>query len=817
MIPSKLYLQNTSLPFAAPVSSITSRSTSTTLVATASSTRVSSSSVRQSSATPSVASLFSRVSSSGIISTPVQSSSVASPSACVSQASGFYPPAGSSCFKVIGHGLPIIEGKYLNKQEGYGSPTLGWGNLPASVFYIDSSGYMYESYQGSVMATDRTGGGAWMSFVLPQNAGTMPKAVCTMEKLTQSLSCYQTSTNVLTVGSGFSATDSRNTTPMFGFADSSFKQISLTYESAVCPAACSTPTPTPAFTPTPTLSSSPLSSSPTALFSAVSTTTKACTNPASGFFPPAGSSCFKVVGHGAAHVEGKYLSKPEGWANPVLGWSGFEPSTFYLDSNGFMYESYQGSIMSTDRTGGGAWMQFTLPQFIGTTTKAICTRNPLSKSLSCFQTSTDVITVESSFSADDSRSVTPMFGFAASNFIQISLTYEETACPALCPTSTPTPSPIPVSTWITSSVSSIQPSPSANSQCSNSISFVAPAGSTCFTVTGHGPSHVDGQLLGMAPGYSGAAFGWDNFKPATFYRDSDGYVRVASETGNGWMMATLPIDNYSPWLSFFPSTDLYEGKPYLRATCSLATQDKSLKCSVKGFDTFYVAPNKLFYSSTDTRSGMPIFGVPSSPWVSMTMSYNEVACPVKCGAISSAPLALSSPTPASSPQSSSAKPTSTSNRPELGVESSTSTGLATTTPSGSPISSSIASSVTPAPSSTSTSPSATPEAIQPCGGFSPGGNNAISGVTYNVRCGATGSSPITKLDAVFLPSFKACMESCNTKTSCKAVMFREIALVDGNYQCTRFSTMGLPQDNGLDWEGTFDVAYQVEPSAVPSK
>jgi hypothetical protein len=54
------------------------------------------------------------------------------------------------------------------------------------------------------------------------------------------------------------------------------------------------------------------------------------------------------------------------------------------------------------------------------------------------------------------------------------------------------------------------------------------------------------------------------------------------------------------------------------------------------------------------------------------------------------------------------------------------------------------------------------------------------------------------------------MVSCNVKTGCKAVMFREIAPVDGNYQCTRFSTMGLPQDDGLDWTDTFDVAYKIK-------
>jgi hypothetical protein len=99
--------------------------------------------------------------------------------------------------------------------------------------------------------------------------------------------------------------------------------------------------------------------------------------------------------------------------------------------------------------------------------------------------------------------------------------------------------------------------------------------------------------------------------------------------------------------------------------------------------------------------------------------------------------------------------------------------------------------------------------MQPCGGYAPGGNNIISGATFSVYCGVTGSSPVSKLDAVFLPSFKDCMASCNTMTGCKAVMFREIAPVDGNYQCTRYSTLGLPQDDGFDWEGTFDIAFKV--------
>lgn len=631
------------------------------------------------------------------------------------------------------------------------------------------------------MGTPYSGGSAWMAFVLPQYLGSTPRAVCSKDASTKGLSCFQTNTNVITIGSNFSPGDSRQTIPMFGFADSNFKQISLSYQDTTCPAAC------PSSTPTPTPISTPVTSPTIVISTPTPTPSKACTNQASGFYPPSGSSCFRVIGHGLSHIEGKYLTKPEGWGNPVLGWPGYEtPSTFYIDSNGYMYESYQGSVMATDRTDGGAWMQFVLPQYwTSASPKAVCTKNAATKGLSCFQTTTNVITVENTLDNDDSRSVTPMFGAPYEIFKPITFTYEDIACPAPCaPSNTSTPI---ISTPATSAV----PSPSASASCSNSISWVASAGSTCFTVTGHGPQHIEGQILGMKPGYSGASFGWAGWDPATFSIDAAGNFWVASETGNGWVMATLPVDGYSPWISFFPPNGQYDGKAYPRAVCSLRASDKSIQCSLNGLTTFYVAPTHNFYSDSDSRSGNPIFGVPSGPWVSATLTYNEVACPVRCAANSSAPATL--PTSTSSPAY--AQSTSTPSYSSISPPSSTVPSEPSTFTS------------TPTVSSSSASPTPTADEMQPCGGYSPGGNFDISGTTYSVYCGVTGSSPVTKLDAIFLPTFKGCMASCSTKTGCKAVMFREIAPVSGAYQCTRYSALGLPQDDGLDWEGTFDVAF----------
>jgi hypothetical protein len=521
----------------------------------------------------------------------------------------------------------------------------------------------------------------------------------------------------------------------------------------------------------------------------------ACVEQNSGFYPPNTASCFKVVGHGLPLIEGKYLT------TMGLGWRNLPGAIFYLDSNGYMYESFRGALMATDRTGGGAWMTFTMPEYALNMPKAICTKNTTTQALSCFQTSTSIITVGSGFSADDSRNTLPMFGFPDPSFTQITLTYEDAACPAPCSTLKTTSTLLSTSTPVSSFISSIQPS--ATPQCSDSLTFVAPATSTCFTLTGHGPPHVEGQLLGMAPGYSSPAFGWDQFKPATFYRDPDGYVFVVSEIGNGWVMATLPIDGYSPWMDFFPPGGLDAGRPYPRATCFLTPEDKSFHCNLNGLNTWYIAPNKFYYSTQDSRSGMPVFGVPRSPSVVVTLNYNEVACPVKCGGSTQAsiPLVIQVSSSMSTPWSSLV--TITPSSATSSISSSTSSSFPFST-------SSFVSPSTSAAASSSVSPSATPEPMQPCGGYSPGGNNIISGSTYSIFCGTTGSSPITKLDVVLLPSFKACMVSCNVKTGCKAVMFREIAPVDGNYQCTRFSTMGLPQDDGLDWTDTFDVAYKIK-------
>jgi hypothetical protein len=480
-----------------------------------------------------------------------------------------------------------------------------------------------------------------------------------------------------------------------------------------------------------------------------------------------------------ASIEGKYLHKQQGWGNPEFQWNGWPASVFYLDSDGHMYEAVEGSVMSTDRTDGGAWMQFTAPQYVGNMPKAVCTKGP-GFSLSCFQTSTSVITISGSFGADDSRIVTPMFGTPDWSFKPITLTYEDTACPAACvksassstpaPTSTPAPSSTPATSTTSSvPVTSVTPSatPSSVAQCSTSLTFTAPAGSTCFTVTGHGPAHVEGQILGMRPGYTGAVFGWDTYTPATLYRGPDGLVYVASDTfANGWVMSMVSDTGASPWMGFYPTTQV-AAQNYPKATCSLNPQSKAFTCSMAGFTTFIVAPIHNFYSATDSRSGNPIFGVPSGPWVSMTMTYNEVPCPVKCG---------------------------------------------TNSPSSTPTTSATSQPPTLPPSPTSASPSAASpsnpaeESSTPCGGFGTGGIKTVGGKAYNVYCGQTGSAPVTQINAVYLPSFSDCITSCNTLSGCKAVMFREIAPNNGNYQCTRYSAMGLPVAGGLDWTGSFDVA-----------
>lgn len=458
-------------------------------------------------------------------------------------------------------------------------------------------------------------------------------------------------------------------------------------------------------------------------------------------------------------------------ANPTLGWQNLPASTFYMDNSGYLYDAYIGSVMGTPYSDGSAWLAFVQLQYLGSTPRATCTKDANTKALRCFQTNTNQITISGSFDSDDSRQTIPMWGTPDRSFQPITLEYEDTACPAACATSTSKPSPTPM------------PSPSANTQCSNSLKWSPAAGATCFQLVGHGPAHIDGQIMGMAPGYNNPAMGIANFAPATFSIDSTGNTYIASEQGNGLVMATLPIDNYSPWMAFFPTDGLYEGKPYIRSTCSLSPSDKTLKCNLLGFNTWYIAGSNL-YGEGSPRNAIPIFGVPTGPMVPVTFTYNEVTCPVKCAA-----------TPIASPTS--ARPSST---PAVHPPSPTAVSSSAIAPSQ----------ATPTPSA---SPTPVAQEMQPCGGYSPGGNFAVSGATYSVYCGVTGSPPVTKLDAVFLPSFKDCMTSCNTRTGCRAVMFREIAPVNGAYQCTRYSALGLPQDDGFDWEGTFDIAFKVRTAA----
>ena len=495
-----------------------------------------------------------------------------------------------------------------------------------------------------------------------------------------------------------------------------------------------------------------------------------CIDPA--FVPPAGSNCFKVIGHGYPTIEGRYLRKIQGYASPSFDWPNTSPSIFYLDGAGTMYEAGQGTLMATDRTGGGAWMQFTELRFLGSQTKAVCTKDASTKSLTCFQTSTSYLGIATNYPPEDSRRTMPMFG-AQFGFTQITLTYEEVACPALCNKAIETPTPTPVVV------------PTSSTQCLSPVATEAPAGSVCFTLIGHGPAHVEGQPLGMKSGYGNPTLGWSGYTPAVFYKDSNNWIYIASAEQNGQVMSSYsPVEVDSPWMQFNPPTT-----NNMKAT-GIFFPDKTFVFSLGSVVGTVVAPSKDYYSADDSRSATPLFARTGGTWAKLTFTFTEVQCPAKCaqgGGPSSSVQASSTWSLAVPPSMSSSVTSSTSM-----AASATSTVAVTT-------------------STTSANPQPSSEAettMTPCDGLGSGTKNFL-GFDYTIFCGATGSSPATEIDVRYLPSFAACINYCTGLSVCKAVMFQEIAPKKNNYKCTRYSVLGVP-GMGLDWKGTFDVAYRVD-------
>lgn len=448
-----------------------------------------------------------------------------------------------------------------------------------------------------------------------------------------------------------------------------------------------------------------------------------------------------------------------------------------------MYEAGQGTLMATDRTGGGAWMQFTEPRFLGSQTKAVCTKDASTKGLSCFQTSTSYLGIASNYPPQDSRRTMPMFG-EQFGFTQITMTYEEAACPALCSKAVTITTPTSTSIVV----------PTSTAQCLSSVATEAPAGSKCFTLIGHGPAHVEGQPLGMQSGYGNPNLGWSGYTPAVFYKDANNWIYIASAEQNGQVMSSYsPVEVDSPWMELNQPTT-----PNMKVTGAFFPEDKTFVFTLGSIVGTVVAPRKDYFSASDTRSGIPLFARTGGTWVRLTFTYTEVTCPVKCAQLGgpsssvqplpTSPLAIPTPFSSSVPTFT---PTTLDRPSTTPMAVSTTPTVATPTPSASP------------------QPSVEAEStMTPCDGLENSTRDFL-GFDYKIFCGTVGSSPAVEIDSRYLPSFTACINYCTGNGLCKAVMFQEIAPKKNNYKCTRYSSLGVP-GAGLNWKGVFDVAFRVD-------
>ncbi|PNS15463.1 hypothetical protein CAC42_722 [Sphaceloma murrayae] len=151
---------------------------------------------------------------------------------------------------------------------------------------------------------------------------------------------------------------------------------------------------------------------------------------------------------------------------------------------------------------------------------------------------------------------------------------------------------------------------------------------TCFQITGHGPSAIEGKTLGLSGNNLSPRF---DHPAATFYIDCKGHVRSA--TDYRWLSGSFATSLLTfEKASQFNSTNA--------ATCSLDTATKAVTCNFRGNTGIYafvptasyvpVSPQaalipdtRQFYASWKDSSDM----APGAAYVPLTLSYTEVTCP----------------------------------------------------------------------------------------------------------------------------------------------------------------------------------------------
>lgn len=543
------------------------------------------------------------------------------PVTCSTQEGGYFPPADSSCFRIIGHGVDVIEGQYL-RQLGTNSPHFYGPIEQAGSFYIDANGNLFETYQGAVMALQGPGTGNWMRFMTPTNAASATKATCNKNPATGLLTCYQTDTDVLSVCS--TMPDTRKYIPMFGTPSECFKPITMQYEDVRCPSHCVV--------------------NPNIDVSCVANAA------------PPSAQCFTLTGIGAPHVTGQYLSMQDGVSGATLGFPGYTPGIFFINDRGTVQvanKARNGAMMSIMADNiNNPWLNFyddqSMANFPYELASCLLSTGSL---LRCNQASYNFWSTQPTLTGDE-RSAMPLWGRYNDDFIQVKLRYTKVNCPAPCSPQVATPT-VATPTALAEPTTTVSPPEVQLAKVDDScVASPASVSATCFTLTGHGPSHIEGKYLGLTEGQAEATLGWPGDTPSIFYLKA-GIVGVASRVKNGFRMANMRANTGHPWLSFWDEQSM-STMDWDLATCSLNSGafkfGSTLNCTLPNVpDNFWSTASSL---TSDQRSTMPLWGNLDSGTQAIKLSYTVVKCPGPCA------VSVSSSSP-SLPQSPTATPEST--------------------------------------------------------------------------------------------------------------------------------------------------------------
>lgn len=181
---------------------------------------------------------------------------------------------------------------------------------------------------------------------------------------------------------------------------------------------------------------------------------------------------------------------------------------------------------------------------------------------------------------------------------------------------------------VVTSLSSSTPTPSATSSTSatpTKSSCTSPTPISCFTITGHGQSIVEGQPLGVRSYYTSPYYGLQfrslTYAPGTFGIWPGGYVSVVSADNKGWYMSSRAgaegIQEGTPdWLMFVPSGV----SGWSKNVCTIDSSTKRLSCCNGRLCDFTIA---------DSNNGSPSYGN-YGKGLPITATYDLVTCPSMC-------------------------------------------------------------------------------------------------------------------------------------------------------------------------------------------